>query len=139
MLQSKYLENKNTHVFIIEKLRNFAFNLLVRQSERYFFLSSILSCLIWFQITYWGFTTQYQTGILFHFSVGNIIIVILSLFYFMALSQYFLLSDKAFFYYAYYLVFTHPVRCYLLRTGYMLCLLYIFWTSSVRNPMLRKK
>ncbi len=106
MLQSKYLENKNTHVFIIEKLRNFAFNLLVRQSERYFFLSSILSCLIWFQITYWGFTTQYQTGILFHFSVGNIIIVILSLFYFMALSQYFLLSDKAFFYYAYYLVFS---------------------------------
>jgi signal transduction histidine kinase len=66
---------------------------------------AMLSIVFFCISTFWGFSIQYQYGILYHFSYGNMVILALSVLYFISLCQYFLLRDNAFWYYLLYLVF----------------------------------
>lgn len=70
------------------------------------YLISLVSFVIWSTITYWGYTVQYDHDMLFEFSYGNTIIIVLNIFYMIALSQYLLLNDKAFLFYTFYLIFS---------------------------------
>jgi signal transduction histidine kinase len=54
-------------------------------------------------ITFWGFSTQNQFGVLFNFSFGNTAIVSVSALFIITMSQFFLIRDKVFLYYGLYL------------------------------------
>ena len=76
---------------------------------------AILSLFLFGIASFWGFSLQNKIGILFGFSFGNMVVLTLSILYFITVSQYFLLRDKAFWYYSLYLVCTigyvHYVNC----------------------------
>ncbi len=90
---------------------------------------AILSLFLFGIATFWGFSLQYQTDILFNFSPWNMVVLTLSILYFITLSQYFLLRDKAFWYYSLYLWST---TCYV---HYVICVLYGNLFSQISIPV----
>lgn len=65
---------------------------------------ALLSLILFGIVTFAGINTQYQLGILFKFSFGNIALLAVSALYIITVSQYFLIRDTAFWYYSLYLV-----------------------------------
>ncbi len=73
-------------------------------TSRRFTLVSLCALLLFVVVTYLSIEAQYQWGILYQFSFGNIAIVAVSCLFIITVSQFFLMRDLAFWYYSLYLV-----------------------------------